>query len=703
VSYNYTQSGNAITKLVNSEWTAASYMDGTTFSKSAFSGLLESGMHIVSATMKIYTNGTLPATANSVALNYYIEMYNASTGVTYTTAEYTTLAAIVNADGWTTWDITSGLQEIPIISADKASANVYFKSSQYCNLTQATAPTVELVYEHGGGAFRRRIISSLDNGDGRWDYQRMFLYSINSGRYSESIWSQNNDYPFFKNQYTVKNAIFRSALYRTPSSPQTIGLQYQLAVNPINADDSLKNPSYTPRSAVAAEASAPFELDITDGAAISTELTNGLTRFYAYLYQSSVSETVLDVALSYIDITTQSEIDITAPTTIDAYPGTVDSGSTFTLTWSGAAGNPNNAIYGYKIYSCATADGDYTPITSNRVDAETSETSGSIILTVTVPTGGNRYYKAATVGQVNQTQSTLSADYATVAVMPDPYSETATRTRIYNYQSAAWETPASGASDSKALGYNPTYTESVYGVTEIQMPAIPEGYTINTAALSLRMGSTNLPETIPLYYRLSPTEGEFTATVPTGAESVTLSTSDPDFLIALDVKNQIANYVTLGQPFYLYLYLSPEHPAAVSAYSYPNAALNINTSLLPTSAPTSVKITTPVTAPSADVRLYWSGAEVGDSTAITGYSVYRATSESGSYALLGSVTTSATKGNMLITAPTAAGNSYYYKIVTLGDTEVYNSSLSTAYAVLTAQTQTPYNGILGRTNARGWW
>jgi hypothetical protein len=652
-------------------------------------------MHIVSATMKIYTNGTLPATANSVALNYYIEAASP-----YTTAHYTTPAAIVNADGWTNWDITSGLQEIPIISADKASATVYFKSSQYCNITQATVPTIEIVYQHGGGTFK------CNYSGGVW-----YSPAPNYANYSipiHSISSQNCSniygYSILINPYATKKAYLTSQHGNLIAA--TIGMQYRISPNLYQT--VIPDPHYTPNS-VDVEPGGAFTLDVTEGAAAANLSVD--CNIAMFLYQSSISSDTLRLrqdqspytTYTYLQVTTQSEIDITAPTTVDAYPGTVDSGSTFTLTWSGAAGNPNNAIYGYKIYSCATADGEYTPITGNTVDAETSETSGSIILTVTAPTGGNRYYKAATVGQVNQTQSALSADYATVAVIPDPYSETATRTRIYNYQSAAWETPASGASDSKALGYNPTYTESVYGVTEIQMPAIPEGYTINTAALSLRMGSTNLPETIPLYYRLSPTEGAFTAAVPTGAESVTLSTSDPDFLIALDVKNQIANYVTLGQPFYLYLYLSPEHPAAVSAYSYPNAALNINTSLLPTSAPTSVKITTPIAAPSADVRLYWSGAEAGDSTAITGYSVYRATSESGSYALLGSVTTNATKGNMLITAPTAAGNSYYYKIVTLGDTDVYNSSLSTAYAVLTAQTQTPYNGILGRTNARGWW
>lgn len=109
------------------------------------------------------------------------------------------------------------------------------------------------------------------------------------------------------------------------------------------------------------------------------------------------------------------------------------------------------------------------------------------------------------------------------------------------------------------------------------------------------------------------------------------------------------------------------------------------------SAPTSVSVDTSSVVPGGTTTLRWSGAKAGQNVSISGYHIYRATSPSGSYSYLGAVSTSATSGSMAVTAPTANGSSYYYKVYTIGSVSGYNSDISSAYAGLTAAVSSPAN------------
>ena len=102
-------------------------------------------------------------------------------------------------------------------------------------------------------------------------------------------------------------------------------------------------------------------------------------------------------------------------------------------------------------------------------------------------------------------------------------------------------------------------------------------------------------------------------------------------------------------------------------------------------APSSVTVSNETPAPSADVTLFWSGAEAGDWNNIVGYDIYRATSSSGTYQYLKSVATSATYGSTSVTAHSVPGTTYYYKVLTKGAAgESYYSGLSSQYASVTA-------------------
>ncbi|MBQ8201227.1 MAG: hypothetical protein IJZ74_05610, partial [Clostridia bacterium] len=106
-------------------------------------------------------------------------------------------------------------------------------------------------------------------------------------------------------------------------------------------------------------------------------------------------------------------------------------------------------------------------------------------------------------------------------------------------------------------------------------------------------------------------------------------------------------------------------------------------------APTTVKVSTTNVAPGASVTLSWSGAAAGTNNAITGYQIYRSTSASSTYSLLTSVSVTATSGSATVTAPTASGSSYYYKVLTVGTKSGYNSGQSSTYATLTCSYSAP--------------
>ncbi len=100
------------------------------------------------------------------------------------------------------------------------------------------------------------------------------------------------------------------------------------------------------------------------------------------------------------------------------------------------------------------------------------------------------------------------------------------------------------------------------------------------------------------------------------------------------------------------------------------------------SAPTEVSVSPDSVDVGQSATLSWSGAVAGDFNAITGYDVYRATSQDGNYSLLGSVAGSGTSGSLIVAAPTTMGNTYWFRVVTKGGRS--NSARSAASASLTA-------------------
>ena len=102
----------------------------------------------------------------------------------------------------------------------------------------------------------------------------------------------------------------------------------------------------------------------------------------------------------------------------------------------------------------------------------------------------------------------------------------------------------------------------------------------------------------------------------------------------------------------------------------------------PCSAPSNVWVDSSSVYVSGTTNLNWDGASAGKNMSISKYQIYRATTASGEYSHLAD----ATGTKLSVSAPAAMGDSYYYKVKTVGSVEGYDSDLSSSYATLTAKT-----------------
>ena len=108
-----------------------------------------------------------------------------------------------------------------------------------------------------------------------------------------------------------------------------------------------------------------------------------------------------------------------------------------------------------------------------------------------------------------------------------------------------------------------------------------------------------------------------------------------------------------------------------------------------TDAPTSLSLAATNAGPGVAVNLSWTGAAAGTNNPIKGYKVYRADSASDEYTLLDTVTTDSTSGSLSVAAPTTNGESYFYRVQTLGTVDGTDSSLSATYVALTCTYSAP--------------
>lgn len=107
----------------------------------------------------------------------------------------------------------------------------------------------------------------------------------------------------------------------------------------------------------------------------------------------------------------------------------------------------------------------------------------------------------------------------------------------------------------------------------------------------------------------------------------------------------------------------------------------------PCSAPSNISVSNSTPNAGASIQLSWSGAAAGDINPITGYTIYRSSTSTGTFTELTTLKTSSTAASTSINAPASMGASYYYKVKTIGTVSGYDSDYSKVIGI-TAKTIT---------------
>lgn len=425
----------------------------------------------------------------------------------------------------------------------------------------------------------------------------------------------------------------------------------------------------------------------------------------------------------------------TAPTTVKVASSTVDAGASTTLSWSGATAGKNNPIRGYVIYRSTSASSGYTEL------GNTSSTS----YTVTAPTtmGSKYYYKVATLDTIDGSQylstvyATLTAKTYTACSAPTTVSISATNVAPGASVTLSWS--GAGAGTNNAITgyqiYRATSSGGTYSLlTTVTSTATSGSKTVGAPTSS---GSSYYYKVLTVGTKSGYNSGQSSAygtltctyTAPT-APTVTIGGGTSAYALsgatvtlawagaAAGTNNAITGYnIYQDSTLYVEGLASTVTSRAVAAnstaggsHSYTVVAVGAYSNSAASSArvvytysnpaaPTSVSVSSSLPDSGTDVTLSWSGAGAGSYNAIASYKVYRATSASGSYSLLTTITSTAVSGSCTVTAPSAMGSSYYYKVETVGARS--SSGMSSVYATVTAQTYTacgaPTNVTLSET------
>jgi len=410
-----------------------------------------------------------------------------------------------------------------------------------------------------------------------------------------------------------------------------------------------------------------------------------------------------------------------------------------TLSWSGAAAGVNNAIYGY----CVMVSVNGGALVQYGSDVITANTYGSMPVTSLAANGTQKFY-VHTIGATSVTAEQLSAqssaiDTLTTAVT-NPTAPTAsipTNVAPGSTQSLSWSGAQNGTNNpivtykiyekigAGAWAYKASDGTSPYTVTAPAANGETKSYYVvasgengdsvasNTVVMTTTVSKPNAPTAVSLsaVSNLAPdadvtlswsgaSDGTYNNPVNgyrimrsvDGGVYAQLGADLPKTTTSLVVKTKNGNgthafrVIALGTNLGIHSDLSSQIASAATVVSTP-------------SAPSIVEVVNGGGVPPMAVRvLQWSGAAAGAyNNPIKGYQVYRST-DGISYSAFGSpILTTNTYYSMNVEAQSADGASYYYKVVTLGNTLSINSSTSSANSILTTE-KLPSTGTLDKTS-----
>lgn len=399
-----------------------------------------------------------------------------------------------------------------------------------------------------------------------------------------------------------------------------------------------------------------------------------------------------------------------APTSVtinDASSIYLAEGNTATLKWSGAGAGTNNPISSYLLYVDDTFYGE-TPAS---------------VSSVNIPSygGGEHKWKVVTKGAYSNSAASPTASCFTYTATGAPTSVSLAATTIDAGTSTtlSWSGAKAGTyntitgyhiyrstaeNGTYSLAYNVSSTSTAASTSVAAPSTMGQKYYYKVYTIGSRNLNSGPSSAVSLTAQTYSAPSAPTSITINDASSVYIGEGSTATLkwsgASAGTNNAIAGYlVYVGDSLYADVgssttstsvpsYGGGEHKwKVVTKGTHSNSVASSTVSCFTytaTSAPTSVSLAATTVDAGASTTLSWSGAKAGTYNAITGYHVYRATSENGAYSVLTAVESTSTAANTTVNAPSTMGNKYYYKVYTIGARN-YNSGASSVVS-LTAQT-----------------
>ena len=385
-----------------------------------------------------------------------------------------------------------------------------------------------------------------------------------------------------------------------------------------------------------------------------------------------------------------------------------------TLVWSGATAGTANAITGYKVYRATSLSGTYSLLTS--VDA----TVTSVVVTSSSTNDGYYYYKVQTVCVYSS--SSPSSVYARIRSIWNAPTVTSISLSqqivapgsqsILNFQVASGRNnPVSSIEvyQGSALLATVSASTTTYTVTSGGAAGDQVSFKIKPIGQETTPESSFSDEVVLKSYGnvTAPSSIAVSNPTPDAGTNVTLSWSGAQAgsfneIVSYDVYRStsasggyslLASNVT-GTSL---LVAAPVNMGSSYYYKvstdgrYSNSAISSNYAVVTSKVYTAPQAPTAMMSPSIagvgdEPILSWTVAVDGTNNPVTGYRVFRSTSQSGTFTQLGS-DLPATVRSLSVDAPSEMGASYYYRVYALASRSGYNISPPSNTVSLTKMNQ----------------
>lgn len=271
-----------------------------------------------------------------------------------------------------------------------------------------------------------------------------------------------------------------------------------------------------------------------------------------------------------------------------------------------------------------------------------------------------------------------------------------TKAEYYDY-SYSWTNVSISGSNTIRVGYLPQASPVPVGINQFTFEAFPTGVTISSAIVTLKAyDSVYTSGSVDLKTRISATNHAYTTSPPDNLITTSVPRRPTLQTYTIDITSQINSYIAAGSAIYLYKYQATDGSVlydSLASGNEPYITITYTYNYTACGYPTTVEISNPTPNISSAVTLSWLGALDGTDNLITGYKIYLSTTSGGTYSPLSAnvrdVTTSESSGSFSVTSPDTYGNSYFYKVKTIGSVSEYDSELSTQYTQVTSTLTTP--------------